>query len=574
MRNVIASAKIAAAVLAVVLAAGLAHAEREAADYPHGEYRGDCSLCHGLDGWTPLEPSPDFDHANFGYPDGFPLDGAHAALECRACHLTLDFTKTRSTCAECHQDVHRGELGRDCKRCHTTRSFVSRAEMARNHATTRFPLTGAHKALDCRECHSPARGAQVWALSVECVSCHRPAFDGAKDPDHRGGGFPVACESCHTTASWAGAKFDHDATRFPLTGAHRTVTCQQCHADGVYAGKSTACVSCHQSDYAGTTDPNHRQAGYSTDCTTCHTTTTWTGATFDHDATQFPLTGAHRAATCQQCHADGVYAGKSTACVSCHQSDYDGTTDPNHRQAGYSTDCTTCHTTTTWTGATFDHDATRFPLTGAHRALLCSDCHADGVYAGKSTACVSCHQSDYDGTTNPNHRQAGYGTDCTTCHTTTTWAGATFDHDATRFPLTGAHRALLCSDCHADGVYAGRSIECVSCHQSDYDQAVDPNHRAAGFPTDCAQCHNTTAWTGARFDHDATYFPIYSGKHQGKWTACSDCHTNPSNYAVFECILCHAHSDEANYADKHSGVPGYSYDSQSCYRCHPSGRAG
>ena len=56
---------------------------------------------------------------------------------------------------------------------------------------------------------------------------------------------------------------------------------------------------------------------------------------FDHSATAFPLTGAHRAVACQQCHGDGVYHGKSAVCVSCHQADYDRTTDPNHRTAQF-----------------------------------------------------------------------------------------------------------------------------------------------------------------------------------------------------------------------------------------------
>ena len=52
----------------------------------------------------------------------------------------------------------------------------------------------------------------------------------------------------------------------------------------------------------------------------------------------------------------------------------------------------------------------------------------------------------------------------------------------------------------------------------------------------------TPAWKPATFDHDGKYFPVYSGSHNGKWNACSDCHTNNSNYAVFSCIACHEHN--------------------------------
>jgi hypothetical protein len=65
-------------------------------------------------------------------------------------------------------------------------------------------------------------------------------------------------------ARFAGAeRFDHEKqTRFPLAGAHATVTCAKCHptvaasaswvtsttpesARRQYAGVSTACESCH-----------------------------------------------------------------------------------------------------------------------------------------------------------------------------------------------------------------------------------------------------------------------------------------------------------------------------------------
>jgi hypothetical protein len=192
------------------------------------------------------------------------------------------------------------------------------------------------------------------------------------------------------------------------------------------------------------------------------------------------------------------------------------------------------------------------------------------VYRGKSTACVSCHQRDYDGTTDPNHRQAQFPTDCALCHTTATWSGASFNHQNTAFPLTGAHVSLQCGACHADGVYRGKPTDCYSCHKPDYERQTDPNHVAANFSHDCTQCHTTTTFGGARYTaHDAAYFPIYSGSHIGRWSRCSDCHTTSANYASFSCFLCHSKSETDA---KHRGVSGYSYDSNACYRCHPTGR--
>jgi DnaJ-class molecular chaperone len=261
-----------------------------------------------------------------------------------------------------------------------------------------------------------------------------------------------------------------------------------------------------------------------------------------------------------------VYRGKPSTCLSCHQADYTGATAPSH--AGFPTTCTQCHSTTAWTGASFDHGATQFPLTGAHLAATCRDCHADGVYDGKPTTCVSCHRTDYDRTTLPPHATLAFPTDCRTCHTTTGWPGGTYDHSTTQFPLTGAHRTATCAQCHGDGVYRGKSTVCASCHQADYDAATDPNHRTARFPTTCNTCHTTTTWAGATFNHDASWFPIYSGAHRGRWTSCSDCHTNNANYAVFTCLTCHGRTNTDSH---HSSVSGYRYESQACYSCHPRG---
>ncbi|MEZ4887069.1 MAG: cytochrome c3 family protein [Chitinophagales bacterium] len=108
--------------------------------------------------------------------------------------------------------------------------------------------------------------------------------------------------------------------------------------------------------------------------------------------------------------------------------------------------------------------------------------------------------------------------------------------------------------------------QCVGCHQTDYDGANDPDHSAAGFSTDCATCHSETAWD--TFDHDNLYFPIYSGEHDGEWSDCVDCHTNPNNFAEFTCTSCHTNPETDN---EHTGVGGYTYESTACLACHPTG---
>ena len=81
-------------------------------------------------------------------------------------------------------------------------------------------------------------------------------------------------------------------------------------------------------------------------------------------------------------------------CVSCHQADYNGTTDPNHRAAGFPRPAGPA--TRRRRGSARRTTTPRLPsrLTGAHLQAACSSCHASGVYNGLSTACASCHQSE------------------------------------------------------------------------------------------------------------------------------------------------------------------------------------
>jgi len=541
-----------------------------AATPPHAAagFPTDCAVCHaGTTAWQ----GGTFDHGT----TRFALTGAHQAASCNDCHADGTWRGRPMECLACHRQVWEATtspahaaagFATTCTQCHGTAQWRGATY---DHNVTAFPLTGAHVATTCAACH----GDGVYGgKATTCVACHQADYNRAAVPNHVASGFPTTCTDCHGTGGWAGAQFDHSATRFPLTGGHAVVSCMSCHGDGIWKGRSLECVSCHRDDYDRVANPNHRTLAFSTDCTGCHATRAWPEIHFDHTRTSFPLTGAHLPLACGQCHGDGVWRGKPTTCVGCHQGDYDRVTTPNHRTAQFPTNCTNCHTTATWTGATFDHNASSFPLTGAHIAVSCGDCHADGVYNGKPTACVSCHRPDYDRTVMPPHAGLAFPTDCTSCHTTTQWPGGRYDHATTQFPLTGAHVPLACAQCHGDGVWNGKPTTCASCHQSAYDATTDPNHRTARFPTDCTACHTTVGWAGARFDHDTQWFPIYSGNHAGRWGSCATCHTTSTNYTVFTCLTCHEHN-QTSMDDKHQGRTGYRYDSQACYSCHPRGRS-
>jgi hypothetical protein len=375
--------------------------------------------------------------------------------------------------------------------------------------------------------------------------------------------------------AWRPASFDHNTTAFKLTGAHLSASCNRCHANGVFAGTPVQCVSCHQQNYASAANPVH-SPGMSNDCAPCHTTTGWRPSSFNHTSTNFQLTGAHGAVLCKQCHKNGVFAGTPAQCAGCHQAQATAVVSPSH--TGFSADCATCHTTTAWKPSTFAHTRTNFQLTGAHVAVACNLCHKNAVYAGTPTTCgnAACHLPDYTSAANPVHG-TGFSTDCIACHSTTAWRPATFDHSKASFPLTGAHVTTQCALCHKNGIYTGTPNTCgnAGCHLTQYNATMAPSHTAAAFPLECQVCHTTTAWKPSTWDHDP-YFPISAGSRHspGRWNACADCHTVPTNYTSFSCIDCHAHSTRSIVDEHHREVAGYSYTSAACYHCHPQGNSG
>jgi hypothetical protein len=79
-----------------------------------------CNQCHNPNGWALWR----FNHDR---ETKFPLTGAHAGLQCHACHSKRAETKVTapSTCFGCHSadDAHRGTFGKSCETCHTTASF-------------------------------------------------------------------------------------------------------------------------------------------------------------------------------------------------------------------------------------------------------------------------------------------------------------------------------------------------------------------------------------------------------------------------------------------------------------------
>jgi hypothetical protein len=461
------------------------------------------------------------------------------------------------------QSPHGSDLKLDCSVCHNPTNWdvdFSKAEF--EHETTGFTLMGQHQVVDCKSCHTNLVFTQA---EPECSTCH-------KDIHQETVG--LECSKCHTSKSWIVEDINglHQLERFPLVGNHLLADCSQCHTrytDLYFEPLNIDCYSCHQQNYNSTSSPNHSEARFSTDCMLCHSINSdvWAGASIIHDF--FPLVGGHAIQDCFACHEQGGnFTGLTQDCYSCHQQDYQNVQDPNHIEAGFPTDCEQCHTINEWSPANFDHHQTAFPLTGKHITTDCSDCHTDG-FAGTPTDCYDCHQQDYEIVTDPNHVTENFPTDCIQCHTTDGWDGAEIDHNQTNFPLTGSHVNADCSSCHING-FTNTPTDCFSCHQDNYSATSNPDHLAANFPNTCEDCHTTTAWTPASFDHDGQFFPIYTGKHAGEWNNCIDCHTTSSDFSVFTCLSCHEHR-QSEMDSEHQGINGYFYESNACLSCHPNG---
>lgn len=534
---------------------------------PHGDIKIDCIECHSPENWQFKGPLSSFDHNTTGYP----LIVAHKETDCRACHENLVFNFIGISCVDCHTDIHKNELGIHCEDCHTPQNWENRQEILKQHNLTRFPLIGVHSVLDCEACHVNQQRNEYKNTPVDCEYCHYENYQSATNPNHQLAKFQLNCLECHHAlpSTWKKVNWQHPQI-FTLNGAHQFAECIDCHAE-TYQGTANDCFSCHESDYLSAIFPNHSQEGYPVDCSLCHNEQQWQGALFDHlQQTGYELIGKHSTLFCADCHIDNQTIGLPTDCIGCHESDFNSVQTPNHLLGQYPFDCLICHNQISWVPAIFDHNQTQFPLTGGHQNIACFDCHTDGQYTQLPTDCWSCHETDYNDVSDPDHIANNFDHDCTICHTTQAWQPANFDHSNTQFPLTGAHLTIDCIDCHSQG-YTNTPTDCWSCHQTDYNNSTNPNHQAAGFPTNCELCHNTINWNQTTWDHDAQYFPIYSGKHRNEWNTCDECHVNPNNYTVFECIFCHEHANQAEVDEDHNGVSGYVYASWACYDCHPDG---
>jgi hypothetical protein len=452
--------------------------------------------------------------------------------------------------------------GIPCGTCHTAASWKTlKKDIRFDHALTGYALVGRHASATCGRCHAKIAFKD---LTTACVQCHA---------DRHAGEFGDRCQDCHQPTAWRNPSAEvarHQLTRFPLFGAHQQLPCESCHTqqlDQQFRATPADCFACHEGDYRSVVEPNHAAGGFSHACMECHDPARWTPVRFDHDNTNFRLTGAHRRIECARCHEGGRYAGLPLTCDGCHAETYHATTRPNHAVVGFAMQCADCHSTQAWQPvermpANIDHAKTGFPLVGRHEQVTCEQCHVGGTFTGTPNTCIACHMKDYAATTNPPHQAGSFDTNCLACHAMTGWRPATFDHAKTQFPLVGAHAAQPCQSCHVNGNYTNLPTDCWSCHQSDYTAVVQPSHVAGQFNRDCTVCHGMTAWKPATIDHNRTQFPL-TGRHTT--TQCQDCHVN-GQYAGLptDCFSCHGTDYQNTLVPAHAAGQ-FPHDCTSCH---------
>lgn len=148
-----------------------------------GQFGSQCEACHQPTRWEDAT----FDHSR----SGFPLDGAHAVVECAACHRDQVYAGTPDTCAGCHAEpeYHAGLFaGQACDACHNTTAW----RPARYDGPHTFPMNHGEQNNTCADCHQP--NLNQWT----CYTCHDQAEIASK---HREEGIAdfSDCLKCHPT---------------------------------------------------------------------------------------------------------------------------------------------------------------------------------------------------------------------------------------------------------------------------------------------------------------------------------------------------------------------------------------
>ncbi len=477
-----------------------------------------------------------------------------AAGQCLQCHTAL---KEK---VDAGKGLHAGPEYKRCESCHIEHQgrqaqliWWKDGREKFSHKLTGYALEGKHGQLKCEQCHQLAHiqdsqklttqkvdlQRTYLGLSSECLTCHKD--------EHRGQ-LKRECLSCHNVDGWKPApRFEHARTAFPLTGKHRSVACEKCHAAVVdhrflddqdyrrYTGIAhSACTDCHQDVHSGKLGAT---------CTNCHSVDSWRqvqAGHFNHSQTRYPLLGKHTTVACEKCHLPGRPRTPIPFrfCTDCHGDYHQGQFTHRVKKGA----CEECHTVSGFSPSNFslaDHKTTDYPIAGAHLAVSCNQCHAKTYtargqktlrFAFNSTRCFDCHGDPHKGEVNTYMENRN----CQSCHQIDSWHDLQFDHNRTSFPLIGRHKTTACRSCHTKEFavtpqektrFKGLPKECADCHkdvhQGQFAQQVnkDGNPKATDS---CFRCHTPLDWKPSQFNHNRDSRFKLDGMHAK--IACQACH--------------------------------------------------
>jgi hypothetical protein len=253
------------------------HEDVHKGQFQAAPYENRCESCHTGKGFKPST----FTMARH-IKGRFPLEGSHGAVLCASCHQNrkdeypappVQYHFERADCNACHADPHRGEFAermtakrpdgspKGCEACHTLRDW--KEIIGFDHSTTGFQLEGAHRAATCESCHKAPnlrtglKDVAFKSAPKVCSGCHDDAHDG----QFAGAGGATDCAGCHMLFKWKPSSFDHEkGSTYRLTGAHKGVTCRQCHLSAkqiegkdltTYRATPRECSACHAGRKAG-----------------------------------------------------------------------------------------------------------------------------------------------------------------------------------------------------------------------------------------------------------------------------------------------------------------------------------
>ncbi|MDP8986590.1 MAG: hypothetical protein M3N97_16415 [Pseudomonadota bacterium] len=556
----------------------------------------DCSLCHTTANWnsnalpTGHMPTPGTQTCTVCHTRA-PADYGVGSLAATA----VLHTGVTGNCGQCHGGYTAAltwynnytpkaafglapshipySVGTDCSSCH-----------AANYATGGFGPTNMSAAkhafvpTTCDTCHDTGKSFYLGASTPALQT--RPDGTGgtaAYDHIHNPSLAQMAtgdCSQCHNTTVWTTPK-TLPGGHMPIPG---TQTCSVCHTGGtnygilastatLHTGISSGCAQCHggatQLDFyhvtlpanlikaAASLSPPHIPSFSGNDCGACHTANYVSGGFGPMNMTQATHTSVSNV-TCVTCHEKGLsfYMGAANPALQLRPADHSTGT-------MLTSDCSACHTTANWNSSALPSGHMPNPANTA-----CTTCHTAApsnyttlaansvLHTGISSGCGQCHGgtsaltwynnfTPKDAVLAPAHIPYLSGTDCGSCHASSTYAAGTFGP----MNMTQTKHSFVttaCSTCHGTATvsfYMGAASPALQLRPSDHSSGTM-------LTGDCGGCHTTANWNSTALP--AGHMPNPAN------TACNTCHTAaPGNYATLAanavlhtgissgCITCH-----------------------------------